>query len=240
VIAGLVAAGGLAAALSTADGLLLAIANALSHDMYYKMINPNARTETRLIVSRVLLFFVAVFAAWVATTKPADILSMVAWAFSIAAAGIFPALVLGVWWKRANTAGCLVGMALGYLGCVYYLVGTRYYAVDFYEMWSWLSSATPAQHARFLELKAAWAAAAGGAKDAAFLALDRHAQTIANWWGVRNISAAMFGLPFGFLGIWVVSLLTAPPSAAVQKMVDDTRRPRGDTILQDKDVPQTH
>ncbi len=106
VIAGLVAAGGLAAAMSTADGLLLAIANALSHDIYYKMINPNAPTATRLVVSRVLLLFVAVAAAYVASTKPADILSMVAWAFSLAAAGIFPALVLGVWWKRANTPGC--------------------------------------------------------------------------------------------------------------------------------------
>ena len=60
VISGLVAAGGLAAALSTADGLLLAIANALSHDIYYKMIDPNAPTMRRLMVARVLLFFVAV------------------------------------------------------------------------------------------------------------------------------------------------------------------------------------
>ena len=63
VISGLVAAGGLAAALSTADGLLLAIANALSHDIYYKMLDPNAPTIRRLTVARVLLFFVAVAAA---------------------------------------------------------------------------------------------------------------------------------------------------------------------------------
>ena len=63
VISGLVAAGGLAAALSTADGLLLAIANALSHDIYYKMLDPNAPTIRRLTVARVLLFFVAVVAA---------------------------------------------------------------------------------------------------------------------------------------------------------------------------------
>jgi cation/acetate symporter len=102
VIAGLVAAGGLAAALSTADGLLLAIANALSHDIYYKMIDPNAPTSRRLIVSRVLLVVVALLAAWTASQRPADILSMVAWAFSLAAAGLFPALVLGVWWKRCK------------------------------------------------------------------------------------------------------------------------------------------
>jgi cation/acetate symporter len=229
--------GGLAAAMSTADGLLLAIANALSHDVYYKMINPNAPTKTRLIASRVLLFFVAVFAAYVASTKPADILSMVAWAFSLAAAGIFPALVLGVWWKRANTPGAIIGMLAGFGVCVYYLVGTRYYAVAFNDMWSWLSGASPAAQAKFVELKNAWAsAAAGAAKDAAWVALDKQAQAVANWFGVKNISAALFGMPVGFLGVIVGSLLTRAPSQAVQDMVDATRRPSGDLIMRDKDA----
>jgi len=240
VIAGLVAAGGLAAALSTADGLLLAIANALSHDIYYKMVNPNAPTATRLVVSRVLLFFVAILAAYVASTRPADILSMVAWAFSIAAAGIFPALVMGVWWKRANTTGALLGMLLGYGMCIYYLVGTRYYAVSFHEMWGWLSNATPAAQAKFVDLRNAWQAASGPAKEAAWKALDTHAQTVANWWGVRNISAALFGLPVGFIGIWIGSLLTAPPSKEVMDMVDATRRPAGAMIMQDKDAAISH
>src|SRR3546814_7107733 len=69
VIAGLVAAGGLAAALSTADGLLLAIATALSHDIYYRMIDPQAPTKRRLIISRPLLVVVAILAAWAASTK---------------------------------------------------------------------------------------------------------------------------------------------------------------------------
>ena len=114
VISGLVAAGGLAAALSTADGLLLAIANALSHDVYYKMIDPNAPTMRRLIVARVLLFVVAVAAAATASTRPADILAMVGWAFSLAMAGNFPALVMGIWWKRATTAGAIAGMIAGF------------------------------------------------------------------------------------------------------------------------------
>jgi cation/acetate symporter len=237
VIAGLVAAGGIAAALSTADGLLLAIANALSHDVYYKMINPNAPTKTRLIASRIVLLFVAVLAAYVASTKPTDILSMVAWAFSLAAAGIFPALTLGVWWKRGNTTGAVIGMLLGWGVCVYYLVGTRYYAVSFHDMWSGISGAAPAAQAKFVELKAAWAAAAdGAAKTAAWAALDRHAQAIAGWFGVKNISAALFGLPFGFLGVIVGSLLTKAPSKEVQDMVDATRRPAGALIMRDKDA----
>jgi cation/acetate symporter len=126
VVSGLVAAGGLAAALSTADGLLLAIANALSHDIYYKMIDQNAPTSRRLIVSRVLLVIVAILAAYTASTKPSDILSMVSWAFSLAAGGLFPALVLGVWWKRANAAGAVAGMIAGFGITLFYLVMTQY------------------------------------------------------------------------------------------------------------------
>ena len=117
VISGLVAAGGLAAALFTADGLLLAIANALSHDIYYKMIDPNAPTIRRLTVARVLLFFVAVAAAATAATRPADILAMVGWAFSLAMAGNFPALVMGVWWKRTTATGAVAGMIAGFGLC---------------------------------------------------------------------------------------------------------------------------
>jgi len=110
VISGMVAAGGLAAALSTADGLLLTIANALSHDLYYKMIDPNAPTSRRVMISKVLLLVVALAAAYVAAQKPADILFLVSAAFSFAAAAFFPALTLGIFWKRATKWGAVLGM----------------------------------------------------------------------------------------------------------------------------------
>jgi cation/acetate symporter len=232
VIAGLVAAGGLAAALSTADGLLLAIANALSHDIYYKMIDTQAPTTRRLLVSRILLVMVAVVAAYVASTRPADILAMVSWAFSLAAAGLFPALVLGVWWKRANKWGAVTGMIAGFGVCLYYLVGTRYYAVGFYEMWSGLSGASDAAVTKFNDLKAAYEGAAPEVKAAALKALDTHAQTIANWFGVRNISSALFGLPVGFVVMIVVSLLTKAPSKAMQDFIDEIRRPKGKELME--------
>ncbi len=234
VISGLVAAGGLAAALSTADGLLLAIANALSHDIYYKMIDQNAPTSRRLIVSRVLLVVVAIAAAYVASTKPGDILAMVSWAFSLAAAGLFPALVLGVWWKRTNSAGAIAGMIAGFALCMYYLLGTRYGAIGFYEMWSGLSSATPEAVAKYAELKAAYAAAAPDAQAAAMVALDKQAQLMANWWGVKNLSAAAFGLPVGFLVMIVVSLMTKEPSPAMQEFIEELRVPRGKTMMEEK------
>ncbi|MCU0924466.1 MAG: cation acetate symporter [Hydrogenophaga sp.] len=122
VISGMVAAGGLAAALSTADGLLLTIANALSHDLYYKMMDPNAPTSRRVMISKVLLLIVALMAAYVAAQKPADILFLVSAAFSLAAAGFFPALTLGIFWKRANKWGAVLGMIAGFSVTFYYMV----------------------------------------------------------------------------------------------------------------------
>ena len=124
VVSGLVAAGGLAAALSTADGLLLTIANALSHDLYYKMIDPHASTTKRVTISKVLLVVVAIIAAYVTSLKPGDILFLVGAAFSLAASAFFPPLVLGVFWKRANKWGAIVGMAVGLGVCIYYMLRT--------------------------------------------------------------------------------------------------------------------
>ena len=123
-ISGLVAAGGLAAAMSTADGLLLAIANALSHDLYYKIIDPSADTKKRLIVARILLLGIGILAALVASMRLTGILGAVAWAFSFACSGLFFPLVLGVWWKRANREGAIAGMLAGFIigsAYLYYL-----------------------------------------------------------------------------------------------------------------------
>ncbi|MDY7576093.1 sodium:solute symporter family protein [Actimicrobium sp. CCI2.3] len=124
VISGLIAAGGLAAALSTADGLLLTIASALSHDVYYKKIDPTASTQKRVTISKLLLLVVALVAAYVASLKPGNILSMVGAAFSLAASMLFPALALGVFWKRANQPGAIAGMLAGLVVCVTYMLRT--------------------------------------------------------------------------------------------------------------------
>jgi cation/acetate symporter len=177
VISGLVAAGGLAAALSTADGLLLTISNALSHDLYYKMIDQHASITKRLAISRTLLVVTALIAAWVATYKLTIIVELVAWAFSIAAASFFPALVMGIWDKRANKAGALAGMWVGFLSCVIYMVGSRFYGLDI--------------------------------------------------WGIKTISSGLFGIPLGFITIYVVSRMTAPPSQELQDFVESVRIPKG-------------
>jgi cation/acetate symporter len=132
VITGLVMAGGLAAALSTADGLLLTISNAISHDLYYNVINPKATLTKRLVITKVLLVVTALIAAWVATARLGIIVEMVAWAFSLAAASFFPVLVLGIWWKRANRPGAVAGMLVGFGLTLYYLIGSRFFGVSWF------------------------------------------------------------------------------------------------------------
>ena len=135
VISGLVAAGGMAAAMSTADGLLLAIANALSHDLYYKIIDPKADTKHRLIVARVLLVAIGAAVALIASLQLTGILGAVAWAFCFACSGLFFPLVLGIWWKRANRQGAIAGMVAGFVAGAAYLAyvyngGDPWFSID--------------------------------------------------------------------------------------------------------------
>ena len=231
VISGLVAAGGLAAALSTADGLLLAIANALSHDVYYKMIDPNAPTVRRLMIARVLLLIVAVIAAATAATKPADILAMVGWAFSLAMAGNFPALVMGVWWKRATATGAVCGIIAGFGLCLFYLVTTRYFpgiGVKYFGMTSLLN---PLTGAPLVDI--AKAMALPNAMES-FPTLAHPLANKVGWFNLTNIACGLLGAPLGFAVIYIVSKLGKEPSAEMQAYVDDIRKPRGRTVLEEK------
>ena len=184
VISGLVAAGGMAAAMSTADGLVLAISNALSHDIYYKIINPKAETAKRLIVARVLLVLIGFAGATIAALEIQGILGSVIWAFDFAMSGLFFPLVLGVWWKRANAPGAVAGMLLGLISGTAYLIWVR----------------------------------SGGS---GFL-------------GITQLTFGIVGSAVSLVSMVVVSLITAAPDAATQKMVDDVRIPSGKTVLAQK------
>jgi cation/acetate symporter len=127
VMSGLVASGALAAALSTADGLLLTIANALSHDFYYHMVDPGASSQRRVTISKILLLGVALLASYVASLNTGNILFLVGAAFSLAASSFFPVLVLGVFWKRTTKLGAVAGMVAGLGVCLYYIVSTHPY-----------------------------------------------------------------------------------------------------------------
>ncbi len=122
VVSGLVAAGGLAAALSTADGLLLTIGNALAHDIYKPKLNGLNRALHRVMLSKFTLMLVALAAAYVASLRPAAILWLVAASFSLAGAAFVPAMVLGIFWKRTSRSGAVCGMLFGLCMTLYYMI----------------------------------------------------------------------------------------------------------------------
>ena len=122
VVSYLVAAGGLAAALSTADGLLLTMSNTVSHDFFFRWVNPRASAVRRVMLSKLTVLVMAILAAWAASLRIAEILPFVTAAFSLAAAAFFPALVAGIFWRRANRAGAVAGMLVGLGVCAGYML----------------------------------------------------------------------------------------------------------------------
>jgi cation/acetate symporter len=128
----LVAVGGLAAALSTASGLLLVISSAVAHDIYYRMINPGASESLQVMVGRVMVGFALAIAGYFGVNPPGFVAQVVAFAFGLAAASFFPIIILGVFDKRTNREGAIAGMIVGLSFTIFYIVG-----VKFYEMQPW-------------------------------------------------------------------------------------------------------
>jgi cation/acetate symporter len=186
----------------------------------------------RLIIARVLLLFVAVAAASLASTRPSDILAMVGWAFSLAMAGNFPALVMGIWWKKTTTAGAICGIIAGWVICLFYLVTSRYFpqmGVTYFGMSSLLNPET----GKALIDVAAIMADPKWMADVPASAANPLANRV-GWFDLNNINCGLLGLPLGFLVIYVVSLFTKQPSAEMQAYIDEIRKPRGRTVLEEK------
>ena len=126
-IIALVAAGGLAAALSTASGLLLVISSSVAHDVYYRVLNPRATEAQRLLVGRVVIGVAVVVAGLFGIFPPGFVSEVVAFAFGLAAASFFPALVLGIFSRRVGTAPATLGMIVGITFTGYYIIGWKYF-----------------------------------------------------------------------------------------------------------------
>ena len=125
-VIGLVAAGAMAAALSTAGGLLIAISSAFAHDIYYRILKPTATDKQRLNVGRITIVVATLLAGLVALNPPGAITQIVAWAFALATGTFFPALVLGVWWKRSNSKGLISGLLVGLGVTLVYIFAAKY------------------------------------------------------------------------------------------------------------------
>jgi len=125
-VVGLVAAGGLAAALSTASGLLLVIGSSIGHDLYYKRFRPEATEKQRLAAGRIAISGAVLVAGYFGVNPPGFVGQVVALAFGLAAASFFPIIVLGIFWKRANAAGAMSGMVTGLTLTSIYMYMTIY------------------------------------------------------------------------------------------------------------------
>jgi cation/acetate symporter len=214
-----------AALLAAGSGLVLATANALSYDLYYESLRPAASTERRLLVARGAVVVVAGLAAAGALVAPQATLATTAASFSLAASAFLPALVLGVWWKRASGEAALAGMIAGLAVCLYYMLAPRYIPFVFYESSSFLSNATEKQAAAYEALQQSYYMADGATRDTVLVEWKMVAQSVANWWGVNGMFASLFAVPVGFVVTIAVSLFTQAPSADVQSFVKELRQP---------------
>jgi cation/acetate symporter len=126
----LVAAGGLAAALSTASGLLLVISSSIAHDVYYRMIDSTASEKKRVFVGRLMVGLSLVLAGYFGVNPPGFVSEVVAFAFGLAAASFFPVIFLGIFDKRTNSYGAIAGMLSGLIFTIIYIVGVKFAGVE--------------------------------------------------------------------------------------------------------------
>ncbi|MBE9115515.1 cation acetate symporter [Lusitaniella coriacea LEGE 07157] len=138
LVIALVAAGGLAAALSTASGLLLVISSSIAHDVYYRLYNPQASESQRVMVGRIMVGFAIAIAGYFGMYPPGFVAQVVAFAFGLAAASFFPVILLGIFDKRTNREGAISGMIVGLTFTAFYIIG-----VKFYNMPTWFFDISP-------------------------------------------------------------------------------------------------
>jgi cation/acetate symporter len=181
----LVAAGGLAAALSTASGLLIVISSAIAHDIYGHLVNPTASDERRLLVGRITTTLAVLVAGYFGINPPGFVAEVVAFAFGLAAASFFPVIILGIFWKRATKQGAIWGM----------LTGLTFTAVMI----------------GMIRAKEIFGAAG---------------PVIPDFFGINAQGVGTVGMFLNFAVMWMVSLMTPPPPAEVQEMVERIRYPR--------------
>lgn len=223
------AVGGILAALATGIATTWAVASALARDLPLASRAPGAVTGTA--TTRLAVLAVTAVAAALAIYAPANLPTIAAWTFSLAAAGLLPALVLGIWWKRATRAGAIAGIIGGLAITLFYIGGTYFVPAEMFDMTSNLSDGGGPALDEATALEAAAAKATPETQATARAALDTYLRGTevkpgaANWFGIHNSSAAVFGLPLGFLLIILVSLMTRRTDGEAQQFFEAVRRP---------------
>ena len=181
-VVGLVAAGGLAAALSTAAGLLLVISTSIAHDLLKRELVQEISEKGELIAARIAAGVAVCIAGYFGINPPGFVGQVVAFAFGLAAASFFPAIIMGIFWKRMNNIGAISGMIVGITFTAAYIIFFKFIRPD-------------------LNVPAHW------------------------FFGISPEGIGTLGMVLNLLVSIPVSLLTAPPPAEVQELVDDIRSP---------------
>ena len=200
-----VIAGGLAAALSTASGLLLVISSSVSHDLYYRVMNPKASEAQRLLIGRITIGVAVVIAGYFGIHPPGFVGEVVAFAFGLAAASFFPAIVLGIFSKRVGTVPAITGMLVGIGFTAFYIV---------------------TQKAEVILLNADVANAVFGEK----VVIDGVVQGIRGPWffGIHAQGIGTIGMLLNFAVTLGLTPLCAPPADKIKAMIDAVREPEGE------------
>ena len=189
-VVALVAAGGLAAALSTASGLLLVISSSLAHDIYGSLINPEASDQQRLRVGRMMIFLAVILAGILGIYPLGFVAEVVAFAFGLAAASFFPVIVLGIFWKRTTKQGAISGMGLGLAFTFIMIVLMR------------AQNVLP----------------------------DMDEPIIDSFLGINAQGIGVVGMLINFVVTIGISLITPPPPAEVQNMIEEIRYPSAEDM----------
>jgi cation/acetate symporter len=204
----LVAAGGLAAALSTAAGLLLVISSSLAHDLYVRYLMPDATEAQKVLIGRIAILFGILAAGYFGINPPGFVSEVVAFAFGLAAASFFPAIFLGIFYKRTNRAGATLGMIVGLVFTLVYIVlctSNKLFPMLYDDPENALPLLTEANY-----LFAGWFGGLGFGEQ-----------------GIRPQGIGTIGMILNFVVTLTVSSLTAPPPKEVIELVESVRVPKG-------------
>jgi cation/acetate symporter len=187
----LLAVGGLAATIAAANAIVFAVASALGHDLYSGVVNPRASAGRHLIITRLAIVLTVLAGAWLAARHTDDVFHLALASLSLSAGGLFPALILAVWWKRANAIGIVAGIVAGFAVTALLVVGN-------------------------LDIGPVLLVAPGA-------------------FGLTDLTAAIVGVPVGFIVAVAASLATGEPSEAAGIIVDAMRRPGGTPFVQESE-----
>ncbi|MEZ5472332.1 MAG: sodium:solute symporter family protein [Marinicella sp.] len=179
----LIAAGGIAAALSTAAGLLLVISAAISHDLVKGIIAPDISEKKELMVGRIAAAFAILVAGYLGANPPGFVAQVVALAFGLAASSLFPAILMGIFSKKANKTGAIAGMVVGIVFTLGYIIYFKFMHLELNNADHW-------------------------------------------WFGISPEGIGTLGMILNFVVATVVSKVTAPPPAEIQKLVESIRVPK--------------